>query len=44
MGPLCYKMHANAGMFYIEEGVFCVEAVHEVSDHIYQRISELYNL
>ena len=27
MGPSCYKTHDNAGMFYIEAGVFCVEAI-----------------
>ena len=44
MGPSCYKTHVNAGMFYIEAGVFCVEAVDEVSHRVYQWISELYNL
>ena len=44
MGPSCYKTHVNAGMFYIEAGVFCVEAVDEVSHRAYQRISELCNL
>ena len=43
VGPSCYKTHIYVGMFYIEAGVFCIEAGHEVSHRIYQRTSELYN-
>ena len=41
--PLCYKTHIYAAMFYIEAGVFCTEAGHEVSHRVYQQISKLYN-
>ena len=39
----CITKPISTGMFYIEAGVFCIKAGHEVTNRIHGQISELYN-